>query len=96
MLYTPSIACAETTACLFVNFFTSTNCHVDQVAAAGGGWDLAQDGTCSCKEPLPAACFFFQARLASVVALLNVLLSLFHQLHPDADPLQMSIAEFSL
>lgn len=26
----------------------------------------------------------------------NVLLALFHQLHPDADPFQMSIAEFSL
>ena len=39
---------------------------------------------------------FIQARLASVVALFNVLLTLFHQLHPDADPFQMSIAEFSL
>jgi len=26
----------------------------------------------------------------------NVLLTLFHHLHPDADPFQMSIAEFSL
>ncbi|MGH2480855.1 MAG: hypothetical protein ACRDHW_14475, partial [Ktedonobacteraceae bacterium] len=39
---------------------------------------------------------YIQARLASVVALFNVLLTLFHQLHPDADPFQMSIAEFSL
>ena len=39
---------------------------------------------------------FLQARLASVVALFNVLVTLFHQIHPDADPLQMSIAEFSL
>ena len=36
------------------------------------------------------------ARLASVMAMFNVLLCLFHQIHPDADPLQMSIAEFSL
>jgi len=39
---------------------------------------------------------YIQARLASVVAMFNVLLSLFHHLHPDADPSQMSIAEFSL
>jgi hypothetical protein len=39
---------------------------------------------------------FIQARLASVVALFNVLLMLFHQIHPDADPLQMNMAEFSL
>jgi hypothetical protein len=31
-----------------------------------------------------------------VVALFNVLVTLFHLIHPDADPLQMSIAEFSL
>ncbi len=36
------------------------------------------------------------ARVAAVVARVNVLLTLFHQLHPDADPFQMSIAEFSL
>jgi len=39
---------------------------------------------------------FIQARLASVVALFHVLLALFHLLHPDADPCQMSIAECSL
>ncbi len=39
---------------------------------------------------------YIQARLASVVAMFNVLLTLFHQLHPDADPFKMSIAEFSL
>lgn len=40
---------------------------------------------------------FIQARLASIVVAFNVLLTLFHQLHPaDADPLKMSIAEFSL
>jgi len=39
---------------------------------------------------------FLQARLASVVALFHVLVTLFHLIHLDADPLQMSIAEFSL
>lgn len=33
-------------------------------------------------------------RLASAVVLSNVLLILFHQRHPDADSLQMRIAEF--
>jgi hypothetical protein len=39
---------------------------------------------------------YIQARLSSVVAMFNVLLTLFHHLHPDADASQMSIAEFSL
>lgn len=39
---------------------------------------------------------YVQARLAYVAAMFNVLLDLFHLLHPDADPYQMSIAEFSL
>jgi hypothetical protein len=39
---------------------------------------------------------YIQARLASLVAMFNVLLTLFHHLHPDADPFKMSIAEFSL
>jgi hypothetical protein len=39
---------------------------------------------------------YIQARLASVVAMFNVLFTLFHRLHPDADPFQTSIAEFSL
>ncbi len=37
-----------------------------------------------------------QARLAFVSAMVNVLMDLFHTIHPDADPYQMSIAEFSL
>jgi len=37
-----------------------------------------------------------QARLAYVTAMFNILLDLFHHLHPEADPFQMSIAEFSL
>jgi hypothetical protein len=39
---------------------------------------------------------YIQARLAWVTAMFNVVLTLFHRLHPDADPFQMSIAEFSL
>jgi hypothetical protein len=39
---------------------------------------------------------YLHARLAWVTVMFNVLLSLFHRLHPDADPAQMSIAEFSL
>jgi len=31
---------------------------------------------------------YVQARLASAVAMINVLLMLFHRLHPDADPFQ--------
>ena len=39
---------------------------------------------------------YLEARLAYMAAMFNVLLDLFHQLHPDADPYQLSIAEFSL
>jgi len=39
---------------------------------------------------------YIEARLAFVTAMFNVLLTLFHKLHPHADPFQMSIAEFSL
>ena len=39
---------------------------------------------------------YLEARLAYTAAMFNVLLNLFHQLHPDADPYQLSIAEFSL
>jgi hypothetical protein len=39
---------------------------------------------------------YIQARMAYVSAMFNILLGLFHQLHPEADPFQMSIAEFSL
>jgi hypothetical protein len=37
-----------------------------------------------------------QARLAYTAAMFNVLVSLFHQLHPDENALKISIAEFSL
>lgn len=39
---------------------------------------------------------YIEMRLAFVSAMFNVLLRLFHKLHPEADPFQMSIAEFSL
>jgi hypothetical protein len=39
---------------------------------------------------------YIQARLAFVSAMFNVLMNLFHFVHPEADPYTMSIAEFSL
>ena len=39
---------------------------------------------------------YIDARLAYTVALFNVCLKLFHQLHPEASVFKMSIAEFSL
>jgi hypothetical protein len=39
---------------------------------------------------------YVTTRLACVSAMFNVLLALFHQLHPEVDPFTMSIAEFSL
>ena len=51
---------------------------------------------CDLKRIHNRASFHIQAHLASATALFNVLLALFHQLNPTADPYQMSIAEFSL
>ena len=39
---------------------------------------------------------YIHARIAYVSAMFNILLDLFHQLNPDADPFKMSIAQFSL
>ena len=39
---------------------------------------------------------YIQARLAFVSAMFNVLMDLFHTIHPETDPYKMSIAEFSL
>jgi len=39
---------------------------------------------------------YIATRLACVSAMFNILLDVFHDLYPDADPMQMSIAEFSL
>jgi hypothetical protein len=38
---------------------------------------------------------YIQACLASLVVMFNVLLTLFHHLHPDADPFQMSMLSFT-
>ena len=51
---------------------------------------------CDLKRVRHRVAAYIQARLAAVVALFNLLLRLFHDLHPEADPAQMSIAEFSL
>ena len=39
---------------------------------------------------------YIATRLACVSAMFNVLLDVFHDLYPDADPMTMSIAQFSL
>ena len=51
---------------------------------------------CGLKHLYHRARSYLRAHLASVAAMFNVLLELFHQLHPASDPFQMSIAEFSL
>lgn len=51
---------------------------------------------CHLKKMSHRLASYLQARLAFVGAMFNVLLGLFHQLHPEADRFQMSIAEFSL
>jgi hypothetical protein len=51
---------------------------------------------CDLKHLHHRAAAYIQARLAAVGAMFNVLLALFHTLHPDADQWQISIAEFSL
>lgn len=39
---------------------------------------------------------YIEARLAYTLAMFNVCLKLFHQLHPDESPFKMSMAVFSL
>jgi len=51
---------------------------------------------CDLKRIRHRASEYIQARLSYVSAMFNVLLDLFQVIHPDADPYQMSIAEFSL
>ncbi len=51
---------------------------------------------CDLKRLRHRAWDYLKAHLAFVAVMFNVLLSLFHLLHPTADPFQMSIAEFSL
>ena len=51
---------------------------------------------CNFKKLKHRARDYLSSRLAFATAMFNILLDLFHTLHPDADPFQMSIAEFSL
>jgi hypothetical protein len=51
---------------------------------------------CHAKKIFHRVAAYIDARLAYSMAMFNVLLALFHELHPDAPPHQMSIAEFSL
>lgn len=51
---------------------------------------------CGAKKLFHRLTPYIQAHLAYLVAMFNVLLGLFHQVHPDAPAHQMSIAEFSL
>ncbi len=53
-------------------------------------------GVCNFKKLKHRASAYISAHLAFATAMFNVLLELFHILHPEADPFQMSIAEFSL
>ncbi len=51
---------------------------------------------CNAKKMHHRVAEYLEARLAYLAAMFNMLLTLFHQLHPDADPYKISIAEFSL
>ncbi len=51
---------------------------------------------CDLKRMRHRVADYVQTRLALVSAMFNVLLELHHDLHPDAHPMKMSIAEFSL
>jgi hypothetical protein len=51
---------------------------------------------CHAKKIFHRAAEYIEARMAYTMAMFNVLLALFHELHPDAPPHKMSIAEFSL
>ncbi len=51
---------------------------------------------CGLKRLHHRARAYLKAHLAFVTTMFNVLLELFHRLHPQAIPFQMSIAEFSL
>jgi hypothetical protein len=51
---------------------------------------------CNAKKIFNRAEDHIQAHLAYTVAMFNVCLALFHQLHPEQSPFKMSIAEFSL
>jgi hypothetical protein len=51
---------------------------------------------CNAKKIFHRVAAYIEARLAYTAAMFNVLLALFHQLHPDQPAHKLSIAEFSL
>jgi len=51
---------------------------------------------CQAKKMQQRLQVYLEARRADMAAMFNGLLDLFHWLHPDANPFQLSIAEFSL
>lgn len=51
---------------------------------------------CDLKRMRHRASDYIKTRLAFLGAMFNVLIRLFHRLHPEADRFKMSIAEFSL
>lgn len=51
---------------------------------------------CNMKKIFHRVFAYIEARLAYTAVMFNVLLTLYHQLHPDVVPHKMSIAEFSL
>jgi hypothetical protein len=51
---------------------------------------------CNAKRMYQRVTRHIDAHLAYLAAMFNACLGLFHQLHPDADPFKLSIAEFSL
>jgi hypothetical protein len=55
-----------------------------------------QTVVCHAKKMFHRTASYIEARLAYAMTMFNVLLALFHELHPDAPAHKMSIAEFSL
>ena len=51
---------------------------------------------CQAKKIYHRVAAYVETRFAYLAAMFNVLLSLFHQLHPDEPPHKLSIAEFSM
>lgn len=51
---------------------------------------------CNAKRMYRRVARHIDAHLAYLAAMFNACLGLFHQLHPDADPFKLSIADFSL
>ena len=51
---------------------------------------------CNAKKIFHRVADYIETRLAYMAVMFNVLLSLYHQLHPEQPPHKMSIAEFSL